>query len=99
MADEFSDKPYAPWLETVIRDLVDIDPLAISIQMRDADGKTYTCYWNMNADDRAIIADAIQQDRLLELIRDLKDDILGILNDEEDDDGLCEADTEADSEG
>ena len=98
MADDFSTRPYAQWLEDTIRELVSIDPLCIAMQMRDEEGKTYTCYWNCNRNDRAVMVDAIHDDDLLDLIRNNKELILDILN-EEDDDGLCEADTEADSQG
>lgn len=43
---------------------------------------------------------AMQDDDLLDFLAVNKDVITGILNGEEDDeDGLCESDTEADSEG
>lgn len=98
MADEFSSKPYAQWLEDTVREMVDIDPVCVSMQMIDAEGKVYTCYWNCDRNDRAIMLDAMKDDDLIDLIRNNRELILDILN-EEDDDGLCEADTEADSEG
>ena len=85
--DEFSAKPYTPWLEEVIKDLIGIDPVCVAMQMRDAEGKVYTCYWNCDRNDRACMVDAMQDDGLLEFFSNNKDEILEILN-EEDDDGL-----------
>lgn len=97
-AVHFEDKPYAEWLEGVIRDLFDINPTCISMQMRDATGKAFSCYWNCSADDRAVMVDAMKQDGMLEWVRLNRREILEILNEEDEDDELCETDTEADSE-
>ena len=83
-----------------MRKMFDIDPTAIAMEMRDADGQTYTCYWNCSRDDRTIMIDAMRDDGLLEFFRVNRHELLDILNGEEDDeDGLCESDTETDSEG
>lgn len=97
---ELAAKPYAHWVEDMVQELFNIDPDAISLQMRDADGQTYTCYWNCSRDDRTIMMDAMRDDGLLEFVRMNRDELLEILNGEEDDeDGLCESDTETDCEG
>ena len=57
-----------------------------------------TASWNCSADDRAVMVDAMKQDGMLEWVRLNRREILDILNEEDADDGLCEADTEADSE-
>ena len=83
-----------------MRELFDIDPTAIAMQMRDAEGQTYTCYWNCSTDDRACMADAMHDDGMFEFFRNNKEALREILDEEEEDeDGLCEPDTEADSEG
>lgn len=83
-----------------MREMFDIDPVSIALQMRDANGQTYTCYWNCSRDDMACMIDALHDDALLEFLRVNKDAVAEILNGEEDDeDGLQDADTEADSEG
>lgn len=85
-----------------MREMFEIDPVSIALQMRDASGQTYTSYWQCSRDDLAIMADAIAEDKIISLLRDSRDDLLEIINGEEgeeDDDGLCESDTEADSEG
>lgn len=97
---EFETKPYAPWLESTFREMVDIDPVSIAMEMVDANGQLYTCYWNTSRDDRAQMMSAMQDDDLLDLIRNNKDVINEILSGEEvDEDGLCETDIETDSEG
>ena len=97
-AVHFEEKHYAGWLEGVVKDLFDINPSCISMQMRDITGKAFSCYWNCSADDRAVMVDAMKQDGMLEWVRLNRREILDILNEEDADDGLCEADTEADSE-
>ena len=49
------------------------------LQMRDAEGKSYTCYWQVDADDRAVMLDAIQQDEWFDFIRNNRDLIAEIL--------------------
>ena len=100
MTDPFAGAEYAPWLETVVKDMVELKPVCIQMAMRDAEGRVYTSYWCMDANDRACIMDAIKTDGFLEFLRDNREAITEILNESEDDeDGLCEADPETDSEG
>lgn len=83
-----------------MREMFDIDPVAIALEMRDTNGQTYTCYWEVSRDDRACMIGAMQDDDLLDFLAVNKDVVAEILNGEEDDeDGLQDADTEADSEG
>ena len=99
MAD-YTSKPYAHWVEDVMREMFEIDPTAIALEMRDAKGQTYTCYWDCSRDDRACMIGAMQDDDLLDFLAVNKDAVAEILNGEEgDEDGLCEPDTETDSTG
>ena len=86
-------------MESVIKELYDIQPTCVMMLMRSEEGKTFSCYWNVSADDRAIMIDAMNYDGLSEWIRDNRDEINAILNGEEDEDGLSETDTETDSTG
>lgn len=99
MTVDLSAAPYTPWLESVIKELYDVQPTSIMMLMRNEEGKTFSCYWNVSADDRAIMIDAMKYDGLSEWIRDNRDEINAILNGEEDEDGLSETDTETDSTG
>lgn len=80
--------------------MFEIDPESIAMQMRGKDGMTYTCYWNCSRDDRATMVGAMQDDDILDFLRANKEIVQEIIMEEGDDgDGLCETDTEADSEG
>lgn len=97
---DFTDKPYAQWVEDTIQQLFEVDPTSIAMEMRDDKGQIYTCYWEVSRDDRACMIGAMQDDDLLDFLAVNKDVVIEILNREEDDeDGLCEPDTESDSEG
>lgn len=99
MAD-ISTAPYSQWLEGVVRDLYDIEPVCIAMEMRDAAGQVYTSYWQMDANDMACIIDSLQNEATLNFIRAYKDEIMAILNEEGDEeDGLCETDTDASCTG
>jgi len=73
--------------------------------MRGADGKTYTSYWNVSQDDRAVMVDAMQEDGFLSMVRANREILLDILNngDDDDEDGdedeLQETDTDSNSTG
>ena len=98
--DNFADKPYASFVEEMVKNMFDINPTCISMQMRDVEGKTYTCYWETSPDDRAIMIDAMRDDAFFDWIENNKDAIKAILEEEGDEgDEPCEPDTEADSEG
>ena len=98
MEKDFTTRPYAKWLEDVVREMVGIDPVSVGMEMIDADGQVYTCYYNTSRDDRACMIGGMEDADKLDWIKVNKALIMEILN-EDDDDGLCEADTEADSEG
>ena len=87
MADEFSAKPYYGWLEGVIRDLVDIDPVSIALQMIDHDGEVYSCYYNLNPDGRAIIRAGLEDDDRMDWVRNNRDAIAAIMAEDEEGDG------------
>ncbi|MBO5740773.1 MAG: hypothetical protein J6R54_02160 [Bacteroidaceae bacterium] len=99
MTVDLSSAPYTPWLESVVKELYDIQPTSVMMVMRDESGKTFSCYWNVSADDRAIMIDALRYEGISEWIRDNRDEIKAILDGEEDEDGLSETDTEASGEG
>ena len=98
--EEFAQLPYAQWLDDTMMQLLDINPVCITINAITDDGEVLSGYWNCNANSRAIIMDAMRNDSLLEYIEDNKDTILEILNREEDDeDEYTETDTEPDRPG
>jgi len=97
---DYKTKPYARWLEEVLPQMIEFDPVSIGIVMILPDGTTGTVYYNADRRDMAIMRQAIDDDSLADFLRMNADIIAKILSGEEDDeDGLCEPDTEADSEG
>ena len=75
--------PYAKWLEDTLKELYNLYPVSISMQMIGADGNAYTCYSNVTPNDRAIMIDAMQEDGVFDMIRSNKDLVNEILNGEE----------------
>ena len=97
---DYTTKPYARWLEEVLPQMIEYDPVSIGIVMILPDEVTGTVYYNVDRSDMAIMQQAIADDSLADYLRVNADIISQILSGEEDDeDGLCEPDTEADSEG
>ncbi len=79
--------------------MYEIEPACIALEMRDATGRVFTAYWQMDDYDRACIVNAIQDDGMLMFFRNNRDAILDILNEGDEEDGLQESDTETDSTG
>lgn len=88
---DFANKPYAKWLENVVKDLYEIEPSALALQMRDANGKTYTCYWQVSDDDRSVMIDAMKQDGLWNFIETNRAAIAALLSEGEDDKSTTES--------
>lgn len=78
--------PYAKWLEQTIQELFDICPVCIAMQMIDANGQPFTCYWDVTPNDRAIMIDAMREDAILDFLRNNRGTVNSILNGEEDED-------------
>ena len=76
---------YAGWLETVVKEMVEVDPESIALEMIARDGRLYTCYFNTSPDDRARMISAMQDDDRMEWVRNNREAILEILNGGEED--------------
>ena len=87
--DGWTERPYTVWLEAVVREMVDIDPECIAMEMVDKNGMVHTCYWNCSADERAMMIGGMQSDDRMEWLRLNREEILEILNEDEgeEDDG------------
>ena len=97
-SDDWTEKPYAGWLEQSIKELVDANPVAIAMEMVDEQGLVSTCYYNTSPNDRACMIDAMHDDNRWEWLINNRTEVKAILDDEGvDDDGLCEDDPETDS--
>jgi hypothetical protein len=98
-SDDWTQKPYAGWLEFSIKELMDANPVAIAMEMVDEYGLVSTCYYNTSPNDRACMIDAMRDDSREMWLRDNRDMIMTILNGDDDDiDGLQEDDPAPDSE-
>lgn len=98
-SDDWTEKPYAGWLEQSIKELVDANPVAIAMEMVDEQGLVSTCYYNTSPNERACMIDAMRDDARWEWLYGNKEEIRAILADEgEDDDGLQEDDPASDCE-
>ena len=64
--------PYAAWLEQTVQELFDICPVCIAMQMIDANGQAFTCYWNVNQNDRAVMLDSMREDGIQRGMQKLK---------------------------
>jgi hypothetical protein len=62
------------------------------MQMIDSNGQAFTCYWNVNQNDRAVMLDSMREDGILDFLRNNREMVNAILNGEEED-------TEEESEG
>lgn len=85
--DIWTGVPYADWLEETIREMVEVSPESIALEMLTADGRLYTCYYNVSQDDRARMMSAMRDDDRMEWVFNNRDMILEALNaeDEEED--------------
>jgi hypothetical protein len=61
-------QPYAEWLESVLRQLVDMNPQAIGIVAIMPDGSTGTQYYNCDLRDLTIMREAIMIDYFADLL-------------------------------
>ena len=68
----------------MIRDLVDIDPVAIAMQMMGEDGEIFSCYYNMSPNIRAQLIAGMQDDDRMEWVRNNRDLIAAIIAGEDD---------------
>jgi hypothetical protein len=82
--DDWTEKPFASWLENTIRELVNANPVAIAMEMVDETGLVSTCYYNTSANDRACMIDAMRDDARWEWLYENKDEVRAILEDEDD---------------
>ena len=77
-------QPYAEWLESVLRQLVDLSPRAIGIVVVMPDGSTGTQYYNSDLRDLTIMREAIMLDYLTEFLANNADLLREIVDGEAD---------------
>ena len=91
--DDWSSKPYAAWLESCIREMIQADPVAIAMAIVSEDGCVSTCYYDVSPNDRACIIDAMRDDARERWLIDNREMIKAVLEGG-DEDGYQEDDSE-----
>ena len=91
---DWGSKPYAEWLEQVVRELAAVNPAAIALEMIDEVGAVSTCYYNVSQNDRACMIGAMVDDDRMAWVTENADILREIIMGEEDeeDDGEEETD-------
>lgn len=81
--NDFSDIPYAQWLEQTLQDVINLPIKGLSLHAVLENGDVYTAYHKVGMNDKLIIAGQVQQDAMTDFL--LVNNF--IKNDEEGDDG------------
>lgn len=66
---EYESKPYAQWLEEVLPEMVELDPVSIGIEMILKDGTVGTVYYDSDNDDRLKMINGLLEDNRIEWIK------------------------------
>lgn len=92
-SNDWSEKPFAAWLERSIKELMEANPVAIAMELVSEDGMVSTCYYNTSPNDRACMIDAMTDDARERWVIDNKEWIKAVMDGEIDDDD-CEGDVD-----
>ena len=92
MADDWSSRPFAPWLEESIKELMTANPIAIAMEMVDENGLVSTCYYDTSPNIRACMIDAMMDDAREEWVRGNIELIRSILDGNDEDDSVDDED-------
>lgn len=85
MPKDIKAQPYAVWLEGILSELVEMEPVSITIAFIDKDGQSGTAYFNTDNRDRTQVISAIAEDWILDFISINKEYISDLLGKEDDD--------------
>ena len=87
---DWTNAPYAEWIEDVIREMVQMNPCSIAMVMITEDGDVSTCSYNVNMNDRDIMIGAMQDENRMRWFKEHREELASILSDDwiddEDDD-------------
>lgn len=83
---EWSELPFARWLEMAVRDAVALDPEGIALGVIGGDGEVYTAYWEIGDAELRRIMQSIGEDERRQWIQENREEILAVLNEEDGDD-------------
>lgn len=84
MPKDIKAQPYAQWLEGILSELVEMEPVSICIVFTDSEGQTGTAYFNTDNNDRAQMIRTIAEDSLLNFMSVNKKYISDLLDEEGD---------------
>ena len=82
--NDITKQPYAEWLESALREMVDLKPQTIGIVTIMPDGTTATQYYSADNRDRAVMIESIMIDYMEALIIANADHIKEIILGEDD---------------
>ena len=83
MGEGLESKAWASWLENCVKELFEIDPVAIGVEMVDDGGSVYTCYYNTSANDRALMIGGMRDDDMTDWVRNNREYIKEIIAEED----------------
>ena len=83
-SNDITEKPYAKWLEAILRDICAMPMRALAMIGVTEDGDIYNGYYNASAADKILMSGLIQQDAMIDTL-----EAAGLINgdEEEENDG------------
>ena len=67
-SSDITEKPYAKWLETILRDICAMPMRALAMIGVTEDGDIYNGYYNASAADKILMSGLIQQDAMIDTL-------------------------------
>lgn len=74
---DYTERPYAEFVETVARGLFKMDPAAILVMAELEDGTMATCNWQIDVGVRGRMISYLEQDQIVDVVRMRKNEIFG----------------------
>ena len=81
-----------------MKEMLDIDPDSIALEMIDEDGQVFTCYYNVNANDRAMMIDGMVDDGRIDWVKNNKQMIRELLEEQQEEEEEEDEDEEGEEE-
>lgn len=82
--EDITKQEYSAWLEETLGTLPEIHPTSLCAVAMAADGTTFTAYYNAGPGCKAVFANHIQSDIVMDIIKANADVIKGILEGDSD---------------
>ena len=78
---DYTEKPYANFIENVAVGLFSMDPAAILVMAELPNGSMATCNWHIDAGVRGRMISSLEQDQIVDVVRIRKNEIFGEVDD------------------